>query len=79
MIRLTRIVGFLLMGAGALLLLAWFIEPLRLVWPWFRALPWPIQAGLAIAALGLLLLSGSIIWERLEDAENDKSLREDGY
>ena len=79
MIRLIRVLGLLLMGAGALLLLIWFIEPLRFLWPWFRQLPWPIQAGLAIAAIGLLLLTGSLIWERLEDAEHDRTLREDGY
>ena len=79
MIRLVRIVGLLLMGAGALLLLVWFIKPLRAVWPWLRELPWPIQVGFVIAALGILLLSGSIIWERMEDAEHDRSLREDDY
>lgn len=77
MIRLTRIIGLMCMGAGALLLLIWLIKPLRFLWPWLRELPWPIQAGVAIAAIGLLLLSGSILWERLEDAEHDKSLRDD--
>jgi hypothetical protein len=77
MIRLIRIVGLLLMGAGTLLILVWFIKPLRFLWPWFRELPWPIQAGVAIGAIGLLLLSGSIMWERLEDAEHDRSLRND--
>jgi hypothetical protein len=67
------------MGAGAVLLLVWFVKPLRSVWPWLRELPWPIQAGLVIAAIGLLLLSGSIVWERMEDAAHDKSLREDDY
>ena len=79
MIKLIRIVGLLLMGVGALLLLVWFIEPLRFVWPWFRALPWPIQLGLGIAAMGLLLLTGTVIWERFEDAGSEKSLRDDEY
>ena len=79
MIRLIRIIGLMLMGAGAVLLLVWFIKPLRFVWPWIRELPWPIQAGLAIGTIGLLLLSGSIIWERLEDVEGDKSLHDDDY
>ena len=79
MIRLIRIVGLMLMVAGAVLLLVWFIKPLRFLWPWLRELPWPIQVGFAIAAIGLVLLSGSIVWERLEDAEHDKSLRNDDY
>ncbi len=79
MIRLIRIVGLMFMGAGAVLLLVWFIKPLRFVWPWLRQLPWPIQAGVAIAAIGLLLLSGSIIWERLEDMEGDRSLHDDDH
>ena len=79
MIRLIRIVGLMLMAVGALLLLIWFIEPLRFFWPWFRQLPWPIQLGIAIAAAGLLLLSGSIIWERFEDAGEERSLRDDEY
>ena len=77
MIRLIRIVGLMFMGAGTLLLLVWFIKPLRFVWPWIRELPWPIQAGLAISTIRLLLLSGSIIWERLEDMEGDRSLHDD--
>ena len=79
MIRLIRIVGLMLMGAGAVLLLVWFIKPLRFLWPWLRELPWPIQVCVAIAVIGLVLLSGSIVWERLEDAEHDKSLRNDDY
>jgi hypothetical protein len=77
MTRLIRIVGLLLMGVGALLLLVWFIKPLRFVWPWLRELPWPIQVGVVLAAAGLLLLSGSLLWERMEDAEGDKSLLDD--
>ncbi len=78
MIRLIRIVGFLLIATGAVCLLAWLIKPLRFLWPWLRALPWPIQLGLVVAAAGLLLLIGSLIWERLEDREKDRSLLDDG-
>ena len=34
----------------------------------------PIQIGLAAAAVGFLLLFGSVIWERLEDREKEKGL-----
>ena len=77
MIRLIRITGYLLMGVGAALLLAWFIKPLRFVWPWLRQLPWPIQAGFVIAVVGLLLLAGSLLWGRMEDAEQDRALLDD--
>ena len=49
------------------MLLVWMIEPLRFIWPWLRALPWPIQFGFVISVLGLLILMGSLIWERLEE------------
>jgi hypothetical protein len=77
MTRLIRITGLLLMGVGALLLLVWLIEPLRFVWPWLRQLPWPIQVGVVLAVIGLLLLSGSLLWERMEDAGQDRSLLKD--
>ena len=79
MIRLIRILGFLLMAAGAVVVLTWMIRPLRVLWPWFRALPWPVQLGLAIAAAGLVLLMGTLLWERLEERDADRSLREEKY
>ena len=69
--------GLLLVGVGAILILTWFIKPLRAVWPWFRALPWPIQAGLGAAAVGFLILMGSVIWERLEDLEKERHYTDD--
>ena len=77
MIRLVRILGILMVAAGAVVLLTWFIEPLRELWPWLRQLPMPIQIGLALAGLGLLTLLGSLIWERWEERENDRSLLDD--
>ena len=75
--RLVRITGFLLIAAGAVVALTWFIEPLREIWPWLRQLPLPIQIGFALAGAGLILLVGSLLWERWEDREHDKSLLED--
>jgi membrane protein implicated in regulation of membrane protease activity len=77
MIRLVRILGFLLIVAGAIVLVAWLIKPLRSVWPWLLMLPWPIKLGLGAAAVGLLLLFGSLIWERLEERGEDRNLRDD--
>lgn len=75
--RLVRITGFLLIVAGAVVILAWLIEPLREIWPWLLELPWPIQLGFALAAAGLLLLLGSLLWERWEEREQDRSLQDD--
>ena len=77
MIRLIRIVGFLLVAAGAAVLLAWLIKPLRYVWPALRQLPWPIQLGVGIAAVGFLIVIGSLIWERMEERPLDRSLLKD--
>jgi hypothetical protein len=77
MIKLVRVVGFLLMAAGALVLLVWLIVPLRFVWPWLNALPWPIKLGFGAASLGLVVLMASLIWERLEDRGGDRSLRDE--
>jgi len=63
--------------AGALVILTWLIEPLRQIWPYLRTLPWPIQLGLAMAALGLVVVMGSLIWERMEEREKDRSLADD--
>ncbi len=78
MIRLVRITGMLLIGAGAVVLLTWLIKPLRFIWPWFRAMPPAIQIGLSAAAVGFVLILGSLIWERLEEREVDRSLLDEG-
>ena len=77
MTRLVRIVGFLLILAGAVVLLTYLIDPLREIWPWLRKLPVPIQIGFGLAAVGFLLLVGSLIWERWEERDADRELRDD--
>ncbi len=81
MIRLIRILGVVLMVAGAIAILTWLIEPLREIWPvavdWFRGLPMAIQVGLVLAAIGFTLLLGSVIWERLEDRKSESDLLDD--
>ena len=76
MIRLVRILGFLLIAVGAIILLSYLIEPLRAIWPWFRSLDWPIQVGLGLAAVGLLVLLASVIWERWEDYEKERKIKD---
>lgn len=77
MIRLVRIIGFLMMASGGVILVAYAIKPLRALWPWFTSLPLPVQVGIGVAAFGLLVLLGTLIWERLEEREADKALREE--
>ena len=74
MIRLLRTVGFGLIVLGIVLVLAWAFEPLRMLWPWVRALPLPIRVGVGAAVLGLAVLLGSLISERIGDREADKQL-----
>lgn len=77
MIQLFRIVGFLLILAGGLIVVTWMIEPLRALWPLLLSLPTPVLIGIAVGFAGLLLLLASIIWERVRDQPADKQLRED--
>ena len=77
MTRLLRIIGFLLIGSGALVLLVWAIRPLRAIWPWLIGLPLAIQIGFGAAALGLVVVMGSLIAERIEEREADRRLLED--
>jgi len=77
MTQLTRIIGLLMMISGGLVILTWLIEPLRQYWPVLLALPMPIKIGLGIAAVGVLLLVGSLLWERWQEREQDRSLLED--
>ncbi len=82
MIRLVRILGVILMAAGVIAILTWLIEPIRDLWPLlfdaFRDLPIAIQIGLILAAVGFLLLLGSLIWERIEDCKSEKDLQDEG-
>jgi hypothetical protein len=72
--RLFRTVGFGLVILGVLLILGWAIEPIRMIWPWLRALPLPIRIGVVAAGLGLAMLLGSLISERIGEREKDKEL-----
>ncbi len=74
MTRLLRITGFLLIGSGALVLLVWAIRPLRFIWPALLALPPAILIGIAVAGLGMVVLMGSLIAERIGDREADRRL-----
>ncbi len=74
MIRVIRIAGFLLISAGVVVLLTWVIEPLRALWPWLLQLPLPVKIGIVAAVLGLIVLFASLIAERWEDRERDRSL-----
>jgi hypothetical protein len=77
MTQLLRNVGFGLVFMGAILMLFWAIEPLRMVWPWLWGLPLPIRVGVIVAAFGLVVLMGSLVSERIRDREADKELRDE--
>lgn len=77
MTQLLRITGFLLIAIGAVIVLTWFIEPLRELWPFLMRLPLPIRIGTGIAGIGLVVILASLIWERWNEREEDKSLLDD--
>ena len=77
MIDLLRVVGFVLIAVGALVFGSWFIDPLRELWPAFLELPLPLRLGITVAAVGLVLLFATVVWERMKDREKDRSLLDD--
>lgn len=80
MTKLARLIGFLLLWSGALLLLfwfIWFIKPLRAIRDLFLQLPLLLQIGLAAAAVGFILLLGTVIWERIQSRKTDKELQDE--
>ena len=83
MIRTVRIIGALLMVAGAVVILSWLIKPLRQIWPylfeWFRSMPGAVQLGLVLAAIGFLILFSSLVVERMEDRKKEGSLLDDDH
>ena len=76
-VSLVRFVGFGLMVLGAVILLTYAFEPLRAFWPWLLALPLPVKLGFGVAAIGLVVLFSSLLWERWQDRAQDRSLLED--
>ena len=75
MIRVLRILGFLLIVVGTLLAASWFIEPLRQIWPMLVELPLPIRLGLIVSGIGLLVVFATIVHDRL--TSDPASIRED--
>jgi hypothetical protein len=75
--NLLRIVGFGLMIGGAVLVLIWAIEPFRIVWPWLLQLPILIRIGVVAGTLGLAILMGTLISERIRNRDADRDLRDD--
>ena len=74
---MLRIAGFGLIALGAVLVLVWLIDPLRVVWPWLMTLALPFRIGVLAAALGLVVLMISLILERIRERGADKELLDD--
>jgi hypothetical protein len=75
--KLLRNFGIGLMVLGVILILIWAIKPLRMVWPWLLQLPLPLKVGVVIGTLGLVVLLGAMITERIGEREADQSLRDE--
>lgn len=74
---LLRNLGFGLMVGGAVMVLIWAIEPLRMIWPWLLQLPLILRIGVVAGTLGLAVLVGSLISERIRDREGERYLKDD--
>ncbi len=72
-----RRTGFAMMVLGFLITLSWFIDPVWELLKHYQLLPFPLQIGFAIAAVGLTVLMISLIAERWSDRDADAALRED--
>lgn len=76
MIAPMRVAGFVMISAGIIVVAFWLIEPLRFIWPLLADLPWPLRLGFSLAAIGLLTLMTSLIWERVDEREDDRTLHD---
>ena len=74
--RLLRNLGVGLMMGGVVMILIWAIKPLRMIWPWLLQLPLVLRIGVVAGALGLAVLLGSVLAERLSDREGDADLHD---
>ena len=77
MMDLMRRAGFGLMLVGVVLVVVWAIRPLGFIWPWIRGLPLLIRIGVLAAVVGIAVLLGSLVYERIRERDKDKALRED--
>ena len=77
MVDLIRRVGAGLVILGLLLIVVWAIKPLGFFWPWVRGLPLPVRIGGGAAILGLAVLLGSLITERIKERGADEGLRDE--
>ena len=75
--RHLRIVGLVMIGLGALILATYVLKPLNLVWAWFRAMPVPLQVGIAVAGIGLFVLMISLVAEKRRDDRSEGDLSVD--
>ena len=75
--RHLRIVGLVMIGLGVLILATYVLKPLNLVWAWFRAMPVPLQVGIAVAGIGLFVLMISLVAEKRRDDRSEGDLSVD--
>jgi hypothetical protein len=65
------------MVGGVVMVLIWAIKPLRILWPWLLQLPLVLRVGLVAGILGLAVLIGSLISERIRDREHEEYLKDE--
>lgn len=74
-VRLIRILGVASMVLGVLLLVTYFVTPLRILWWWYRHMPMPLQIGFGVAGAGLCILLATMLLERAANRKYDNELK----
>ena len=72
-----RVLAYALLGTAAVIFVSYVIPPLRANWPFFKTLPGAMQIGIGAGFFGLALLIVSLVVERIEEGDYNKSLRDD--
>lgn len=76
MTRQIRLLGVTFLVLGSLLFLIYLIPPFRGLWPLFRQLPGEIQLGIGSLLIGGILVLVSLILERIQERDYNRSLQD---
>lgn len=76
MVRVIRILGLSSICIGILLIVTYFIEPLRFLWRLYRSIDLPLQIGFGVAGAGLCIILMTMLLERYSLRAYDRNLKD---